>query len=109
MKTGKTVLFLALAVAVLATGVAYAENVQGHVISVDLAAKTIKISKAPEQPDAPPEVVTVWVNDTTTYSGEATVLAEVIEGDNVSLDVVKDEASGNWIAKSVNVTSFNEE
>ena len=109
MKVGKIVLFLALAVAVFATGVAYAESVQGQVVSVDLVAKTIKISKAAAAAGAAPEEVTVWVNDTTTYAGDATALAEVIEGDNVNLDVMKDEASGNWIAKSVNVTSPVEE
>lgn len=97
-------LFLAVAVALLVSGVAFADTVQGTVASVDLAGKVIKVSKTDAATGATEEV-SISVNDTTTYSGEVTALAEVIEGDKVKVEATKDATSGNWVAKSVDVAS----
>lgn len=96
-----------LAVAFLASGVAYAEVVEGTVASVDLAGKALKVTKTDAATGASEEV-SISVNDTTTYSGEVTALAEVIEGDTVKVEAEKDAASGNWVAKSVDVVAIEE-
>ena len=103
MKKGMC-LVVAFALTLMASGVAFAEALQGEVVSVDLTGKALKISKADAATGAKEEV-SVSVNDTTTYSGEVTALAEVVEGDKVKLDVEKDATSGNWVAKSVDVAA----
>ena len=100
----KMSVLLAVAVALLVSGVAFADTVQGTVSSVDLAGKVIKVSKTDAATGATEEV-SISVNDTTTYSGEVTALAEVIEGDKVKVEAAKDATSGNWVAKSVDVAS----
>ena len=92
----------ALALAFLFSGVALAEMVEGEVTSVDLTGKALKVTKTDAATGAKEEL-NVTVADTTTYSGEVTALAEVVEGDKVKIEAEKDAASGNWVAKSVNV------
>lgn len=106
MKVGKISFFVTLAFVLLASGVAFAETLEGTVASLDLDGKAIEVTKKAE-PGAAEEKVRVSVTDTTAYSGEATALEEMIEGDLVKLEVEKD-AQGNWVAKSVEV-SFGEE
>ncbi|MBI4115857.1 MAG: hypothetical protein HY447_04700 [Candidatus Omnitrophica bacterium] len=101
MKSTKMALFVVMALALLASGVAYAEAVQGTVASVDLAGNTLTVTKTDVA--GATEEVSITVNDTTTYSGEVTSLAEVIEGDDVTLEAEKDAVTGNWVAKSVDV------
>lgn len=100
----KVSLFLALALVLTASGVAFAETVEGTVSSVDLAGKLLKVSKTDAATGASEEV-SITVNDSTTYSGEVTALAEVIEGDTVKIEADKDATSGNWVAKSVDVAA----
>ena len=97
-------LVVVMALALLASGVAFAEALEGEVASVDLTGKALKITKTDTATGAKEEV-NVTVSDTTTYSGEVTALAEVVEGDKVKLDVEKDATSGNWMAKSVDVAA----
>lgn len=97
-------LVVVMALALLASGVAYAEALEGEVVSVDLTGKALKISKTDAATGAKEEV-SVTVNDATTYSGEVTALAEVVEGDQVKMEVEKDAASGNTVAKSVDVAA----
>ncbi len=98
----KLALFLAMTL-LLASGVAYAEMVEGSVASVDLEGKKISVTKADGAS------VDIWTNDATTYAGEVTALAEMIEGDEVKIEAEKDAASGNMMAKSVEVPAFAEE
>ena len=100
----KVSLFLALALVLMASGVAFAETVEGTVSSVDLAGKVVKVNKTDAATGAAQEV-SVSVNDSTTYTGEVTALAEVIEGDTVKIEADKDATSGNWVAKSVEVAA----
>ena len=93
-----------VALALFASGVAFAEALQGEVSSVDLTGKALKITSTDAATGAK-SVVNVTVSDTTTYSGEVTALAEVVEGDKVKLEVEKDATSGNMVAKSVNVAA----
>ena len=97
-------LAVVMALTLFASGVAFAEALQGEVVSVDLTGKTLKVTKTDAATGAKEEV-SVAVNDTTTYSGEVTALAEVVEGDKVKLEVEKDAASGNLTAKSVDVAA----
>lgn len=96
-----------LALMLVASGLAYAELVQGEVASVDLEGKAIEINKtaADAAAGAAAEKVRVSVNDKTTYAGDVTALAEVIEGDKVKIEAEKDATSGNWVAKSVEVAT----
>ena len=103
MKNKGMCLWVALALVLLASGVAFAETLEGEVASVDLTAQVMKVTKTDAATGAKEEV-SVSVSDTTTYSGEVTALAEVIEGDKVKLEVEKDAATGNWMAKSVDVS-----
>ena len=98
---------LALALVLMASGVAFAETVEGTVASVDLAGKVLKVSKTNAATGASEEV-SIWVSDTTTYTGEVTALAEVIEGDTVKIEADKDATTGNWMAKSVDVAAVTE-
>lgn len=102
----KLALFLTLAI-LAASGAAWAETVQGEVTAVDLTGKTLKVKKADAAGAG--EEVSISVSDTTTYSGEVTALAEVIEGDEVKIEADKDAATGNWAAKSVDVSFVEEE
>lgn len=108
MKNHKMLALALLAVMLIATGVAYAELVEGEVTAVDLAGNLLKVSKAAAE-GAAAEEVSIGVNDTTTYSGEVTALAEVVEGDKVKIEAEKDAATGNWVAKSVDVAAIEEE
>ena len=97
-------LAVVMALTLFASGVAFAEALQGEVASVDLTGKMLKVTKTDAATGAKEEV-SVSVSDTTTYSGEVTALAEVVEGDKVKLEVEKDAASGNLMAKSVDVAA----
>lgn len=101
MKNRGMCFLVALALVFLASGVAFAEALEGEVTSIDLAAKMIKVTKT-DAATAAKEELSISVSDTTTYSGEVTALAEMVEGDKVKLEVEKD-AGGKWVAKSVNV------
>lgn len=103
----KISMFLVAALVLMASGVAFAEMVDGTVASVDLAGKILKVSKTDAATGASEEV-SISVSDTTTYSGEVTALAEVIEGDTVKIEADKDAATGNWVAKSVDVAAVTE-
>ena len=103
MKNKGMCFLVALALVLLVSGVAFAEALQGEVASVDLTGKVIKVTKTDAATGAKEEM-SVSVSDATTYSGEVTALAEVVEGDKVKLEVEKD-ASGNWAAKSVDVAA----
>ena len=107
MKANKMVALAVLAVMVLVSGAAYAETIQGEVASVDLAGKMLKVTKGGEAAGAK-ETLNISVSDATTYSGEVTALAEVVEGDKVKIEADKDAASGNWMAKSVDVSAAEE-
>lgn len=101
----KVCFVLVLALVALASGVAFAETVEGTVASVDLAGNMLKITKTDAATGATEEV-SVSVTDTTTYAGEVTALAEVIEGDDVKVEAEKDAATGNWVASSVEVAAI---
>ena len=103
----KISLFLVAALVLMASGVAFAEMIEGTVASVDLAGKIVKISKTDPATGASEEV-SIGVSDTTTYSGEVTALAEVIEGDTVKIEADKDATTGNWVAESVDVAAATE-
>ena len=103
MKNKGMCLLVAVALTLLASGAALADTLEGEVVSVDLTGKAMKVAKTDAATGAKEEL-SVSVTDTTTYSGEVTALAEVIEGDQVKLEVEKDAATGNWVAKSVDVS-----
>ena len=107
MKSNKIAVLTLLAFAVVMSGVAYAEMVEGKVASVDLEGKALEIAKTDAASGAT-ENVRITVTDTTAYSGEVTALAEVIEGDKVKVEADKDAATGNWVAKSVDVSAATE-
>ncbi len=96
----KLTLFLALTMALC--GVAYAETIEGTVAGVDLAGSALKISKT-DAATGITEELSISVNDTTAYAGDVTALDELVEGDEVKLEAEKDEATGSWVAKSVEV------
>lgn len=89
---------MGIALAFLTLGVAYAETLEGTVTEIDLGQNTFEIGKADGTK------VNVWVTERTTYSGEITALEEMIEGDPVKLDGSQDRATGNWVARAVDVT-----
>ncbi len=103
MKSRKIAVLALLAIALLVSGVAYAETIEGKVASVDLQGKSLEVTKS--DASGATQNVKVSVSDATTYAGEVTALAEVIEGDKVKVEADKDAASGNWVAKSVNVSA----
>jgi len=98
---------LAVALVLMASGAAFADMVEGTVASVDLAGKALQVTKTDAATGATEEV-SISVSDTTTYAGEVTALAEVIEGDAVKIEAEKDAATGNWVAKSVDVAAAAE-
>lgn len=100
----KLSLVLAVALMLTASGVAFAETVEGTVTSVDLAGKVLKVEKT-DAATGTAEELSISVDDSTAYSGEVTALAEVIEGDAVKIEAEKDAAGGNWVAKSVDVVA----
>lgn len=104
MKSHRIAVLALLAFAFLVSGVAYADAVEGKVVSVDLEGQAIEIAKTDAATGAT-ENVRVSVSDTTAYSGEVTALAEVIEGDTIKVEADKDAASGNWVAKSVDISA----
>lgn len=106
MKLSKIALLASLAIVLVASGIAFAEMVEGTVASLDLDGKAIEVTKKAEA-GAAGENVRVTVSDATTYSGEVTALEEIIEGDLIKIEAEKD-AQGNVVAKSVDV-SFGEE
>lgn len=104
MKIHKISTLVLLAVVMLASGIAYAELVQGEVTNVDLEGNALEVQKKDATTGAT-ESLRISVSDTTAYSGEVTALAEMIEGDVVKIEADKDATSGNWVAKSVEVSA----
>lgn len=100
-------MFLLVALMLVASGVAFAEMVEGEVTAVDLAGNSLTIAKTDAATGAT-ENVAISVSDATTYSGEVTALAEVIEGDKVKVEADKDATSGKLTAKSVDVAAIEE-
>ena len=98
MKTKSISFLMGIALAFLALGVAYAETLEGTVAKIDLGQNTFEIEKADGTK------MNVWVTEKTAYSGEITALEEMIEGDPVKLEGSQDRSSGNWVARSVDVT-----
>ncbi len=94
---------LLLAVACVFQGAAFAETVSGKVVSADSAANSLKIAKADSAAGAE-EQVTVWVKPDTAFSGAAS-LADLKEGEEVSIEAAQDAATGNWQASSVKVAA----
>lgn len=107
MKSYPTVLMALLVLGVAFVGAAYAETVGGTVAGVDVDAQVLQITQTDPATGAS-EAVSVSVSDATTYSGEVTALEEVIEGDIVQIEAEKDAATGNWVAKSVDVSVAEE-
>lgn len=104
MKAYQVTAWALLAFVALTSGVAYAEPLQGEVVSIDLEGNAIEVAKTDAATGAT-ENVRISVTDTTTYAGDVTALEEMIEGDIVKLEVEKDATSGNWAAKSVEVST----
>ena len=105
---GKRIACLVLsAVLLLAAGAAYAELVQGEVVSVDLEGKTLEVKPTGAAAGAAVENQHISVTDATTYSGEVTAFAEIIEGDTAKIEATKD-ASGKWVAGSVDISVAEE-
>ena len=102
-----TMIAITLAILLLVSGSTFAEVVQGTVKSVDLDGKTLEVTKR-DAAKGTEETVKIKVSDTTAYTGDATALDEVIEGDTVKIEADKD-ASGAWVAKSAEVTFAEEE
>jgi hypothetical protein len=88
-----------LMVALLISGVAMAETVTGKVVSADAATSTLKINKSDATGTS--EEVSLKVSADTKYSG-VSAFDELKEGAQVSAEVEKDEATGDWKATSVN-------
>lgn len=99
----RTISILTLLAVLIASGLAFAEMIEGEVTNVDLEGNAIDVQKGGAAAGAT-ETMHISVSDTTTYSGEVTALAEMIEGDLVKVEAEKDAASGNWVAKSVEVS-----
>lgn len=109
MKIKKLITLAILAVMVLPAGIALAETIEGTVASVDLDGNKLEVTKKAADPAAAEEQVSVSVADTTTFSGDAASLAEVVEGDNAVIEADKDATTGNLVAKSVAVSMAEEE
>ena len=91
---------LAVLVAFVAfQGLAFADTVSGKIVSTDVAANSIIISKT-NQATGSEENITIWVKPTTTYGGTDS-LATLQAGDEVSLEVEQDATTQNWMANSV--------
>lgn len=104
----KVIAMAVLAIMLVPCGIALAETVEGTVASVDLDGKKVDVTKKNAETGAD-ETVSISVGDTTTYTGDAASLAEIIEGDKVKVEADKDAATGNWVAKSMEVTFAEEE
>ena len=101
MKKNTMVVFgMLLAVAVLFSGVAFADAVAGKVNAVDSAASTIEIAKT--DATGASENVKIAFDAATTFTGVAAA-AELKAGDDVKIEASKDEATGSWKAASVEV------
>ena len=98
----KLVFSILLATFVLFQGAAYAKTVSGQVVSTDTTANSLTVSHANAETGTDENVV-LWVKDTTTFSGAAS-LAELKTGDAVSVDAEEDAATQNWIATSVTLS-----
>ena len=87
---------------------AFAELISGKVASVDPATSTSSISISTTNAETQAEEkVTVSVKQDTTFSG-VQALSELKEGQQVSIEAAKDEASGNWSAKSIEAQAAQE-
>ena len=100
MKWNRILSLALLAVVFLAAGAAYAELVQGEVVNVDLEGSALEVKPTG---GAGTENLKIAVSESTTYSGEVTAFAEIIEGDKAKIEAAKD-ASGKWMASSVDIS-----
>lgn len=92
-----------MAVAVLFSGVAFADAVSGKVNAVDATTSTIEVSQpADAVTGVAVESVKVAYDAATTFTGIAAA-AELKAGDDVKIEASKDEATGSWKAASVEV------
>ncbi len=102
MKKNTMVVFgMLMAVAVLFSGVAFADAVAGKVNTVDAAASTIEIAQASATNGATANVKIAY-DAATTFKG-VTAAAELKAGDEVKIEASKDAATGSWKAASVEV------
>ena len=85
---------------------AYAEIVSGKVASVDAATGSLSITTKNAETQADEKVI-VSIKQETAFSG-VQALTDLKEGQEVSANVSKDEASGNWNAQSVEVKAAEE-
>ena len=99
MKNMKLAIAILIATFVVFQGAGYADLVKGNVVSTDIAAKSLTISRLNATTGAQ-EQVAVSVTDTTAFSGVAS-LAELKAGDEVWVDATEDPATKNWAAASV--------
>ena len=100
MKRMQVVMLILLATFMLVQGVAYAKTVEGKVVSTDVAANSLTVSKTDAVTGASEDVV-ISVTDTTTYSGAASLI-ELKAGDQVSVEAEQDAVTSKWNASSVN-------
>ena len=100
-KNTMLVLGMFMAIAVLASGIAFADAVSGKVNAVDSAASTIEIAKTDATTGASENVMIAY-DAATTFTGIAAA-AELKAGDEVKIEASKDEATGAWKAASVEV------
>ena len=100
----KTILLsLVLLVAFFAfQGWASAETFSGKIASIDAAGNKLSISY-PDSATGDPVNVDILVGSGTTYAGVAS-LADLKEGEEVSVEVTKDEATGAQNATSVTLS-----
>ena len=101
MKKNMLVVFgMFMAVAVLTSGIAFADAVAGKVNAVDSAASTIEIAKTDAAGAS--ENVKIAYDAATTFTG-VTAAAELKAGDEVKIEASQDAATGSWKAASVEV------
>ena len=99
MKKAQIVMAILVATLMICQGAAYAQLVNGKVVSADPAAKSLTISRTNAETGASEDVV-IWTNEQTAFSGTAS-LEELKAGDEVWVDAEEDAATKNWIATSI--------
>lgn len=103
MKKNMKLFGMFMAIAVLASGVAFADAVSGKVNAVDSAASTIEIAKIDATTGAS-ENVQIAYDAATTFTGVAAP-ADLKAGDEVKIEASQDAATGSWKAASVEVVA----
>ena len=108
MKRMLAIMLLAL---VAMQGIAMAENaatvVSGKINAIDTQANSVKLNVKDAATGTESES-TIFVNAETKYATVAS-LAELKQGDEISAEVKKDEATGNWWATSIKIGAAEEE